>query len=69
MSKIQKYGKYVKCGSELAPVWFEENESKVENGGLIYTGRKRMNVAYLECINCLHKECVDDETFSGLWHY
>lgn len=51
-----------KCGSDMLPIWFVEEEEKVVNGhnGYRYkTGRKRKAVSHLECPCCFNKECVD----------
>ena len=57
-----KYGYCVICGYNLYPVWFTEYEA-IEN---IKTGRYRKACSHLECINCWHKEAVDD-TFDDSW--
>lgn len=60
------YGNCSKCSAPLEPVWFTEEEYKVENGIMYKTGRKRRAVDYLECPYCLHIETVDD-SFDGPW--
>lgn len=62
------FGKCPKCGGTLQPVIFEEKETKIINGTMIYTGRKRNAVSHLSCENCMKNECID-ETFDGVWHY
>lgn len=62
------YGECCKCGTSLEPIWFIEEENKVEYGCMYKTGRKRRAVDYLICPYCLHKECVDD-SFDGDWSY
>ena len=58
-----KYGKCVKCGGFLRPVWFIEKE--YYRG--YPTGRKRRAVSHLECEDCLRNVNVDD-TFDGDWY-
>lgn len=62
------YGECCECGTSLEPIWFIEEEHKVEYGCMYKTGRKRRAVDYLICPYCLHKECVDD-SFDGDWSY
>ena len=64
---MSKYGYCSKCGADLEPVWFTEKEMKPAQGGMVFTGRTRRAVAYLECPDCLKKEVVDD-SFDGPWH-
>ena len=62
------YGKCPVCGAELEAIWFEE-EQEVYEPPIKYirrTGRKRRNIAYLECPECWHKEAVDD-SFAEDW--
>ena len=55
------------CGGSLEPLWFIEEETKtMSNDGFYYTGRKRRNINYLQCVNCGHKEMVDD-SFAEPW--
>ena len=54
------------CGNQMAPVYFTEEETKIKNGVLYKTGRKRRAVSHIECPICFKKECVDD-TFDGPW--
>lgn len=62
------YGVCEKCGADMQPVWFTEEEYKVTNDGFRYrTGRERRAVSHLECPYCFAKACVDD-TFDGAWH-
>ena len=61
------YGECERCGGELKPVWFIEEEYKTTNDGHKYrTGRKRRAVSHLTCDNCLKNYCVDD-SFDGAW--
>lgn len=62
------FGQCSYCGANLEPVYFIEEETKIECGVLYKTGRKRRAVNYLVCPICLHKECVDD-TFDGAWYH
>lgn len=62
------YGVCEKCGADMQPVWFTEEEYKVTNDGIMCrTGRERRAVSHLECPCCFTKACVDD-TFDGAWH-
>ena len=48
------FGKCPRCGTELEAIWFEEEE-EVYEPSIKYirrTGRKRRNIAYLECPEC-----------------
>ena len=63
---MSQYGE-CECGNPLAPVWFEEAESKIEGGKLSYTGRYRKAVDVLSCSNCWSSYTVDD-TFDGMWY-
>lgn len=63
-----KYGICPGCKTELIPIWFMEEEFRIESGIMYKTGRKRRAVDYLECPSCLKKECVDD-SFDGNWYY
>lgn len=60
------YGKCEQCGIELEPVWFTEEETKVSNGIMIHTGRKRRACSHLVCPQCLKNYAVDD-SFDGNW--
>lgn len=62
------YGVCSKCGANLEPVFFTEEETKTANGIMYKTGRIRHAVSHLECPNCLTKACVDD-TFDGPWYH
>ena len=62
-----RYGNCSKCNSNLEPVWFEEEETKVESGRMIKTGKVRHACSHLVCPNCLLSICVDD-SFDGPWH-
>lgn len=66
---MNKYGVCLVCGSQLEPVLFTEKEEKLVDGHYIETGRYRINVDYLLCENCGHKEAVDGESFAGEWRY
>ena len=69
---MSKYGTCARCGGDLSPVFFTEEEEILEGSpGARYlskTGRIRRAVDYLVCDYCGHKEAVDD-TFDGPWHY
>lgn len=60
------YGTCLRCGCDLQPVWFIDEECKITNGYMYKTGRKRRAVDYLECPYCFKKECVDD-SFDEEW--
>lgn len=67
MRQIQKYGTCKYCKEELVPIYFTEEETRVEHGVMIKTGRKRRAVDCLICPKCLKEYCVDD-SFDGGWH-
>lgn len=54
-----------RCGCDMMPVWFieEEYDSKYH----YKTGRKRRACSHFECPECFQKECVDD-SFDGEWY-
>ena len=54
------------CGGRLFPVWFTEEEIKVQDGHQYHTGRKRRAVSHLVCELCLKNHPVDD-SFDGEW--
>lgn len=54
------------CGGLLRPVWFREEETAIEYGCLIKTGRYRRAVSHLVCEECLRNFIVDD-SFDGPW--
>lgn len=56
------------CGRSLRPMWFTEEETKVESGRMYYTGRERKAVSSLSCDHCLKNYPVDD-SFDGEWYY
>lgn len=60
------YGVCEDCSSPLEPVWFKEEEIKVEHGLMYSTGIYRRAVDYLVCPLCLKHFCVDD-TYDGPW--
>ena len=62
-----RYGSCSRCDTPLVPIWFTEEETKVVDGRMYYTGRKRRACSHLECPRCLKKACVDD-TFDGNWY-
>lgn len=62
-----KYGVCSRCGTHLVPIWFNEEETKVQDGRMWYTGRTRKACSHLECPNCFKKECVDD-SFDRPWY-
>lgn len=55
------------CGGHLDAEWYEEQESKVTNGMLIWTNRYRRACAVLTCMDCGKNHAVDD-TFDGKWY-
>ena len=62
------YGLCTRCGGDLVPVTFKDEEEKITRDGWKYrTGRWRIAVSHLECPYCLKNYCVDD-TFDGPWH-
>lgn len=62
------YGECERCGGELKPTWFIEEEYKTTNDGHKYrTGRKRRAVSHLTCDICFKNYCVDD-SFDGAWY-
>lgn len=61
-----KYGTCERCGTDLIPIWFTEEERKVVNGIMSKTGRTRQAVDVLSCPHCLKEYCVDD-SFDGNW--
>lgn len=61
------YGECECCGVGLLPVWFEERESKIEYGSMVWTNRYRKAVSHLTCGCCLRNYCVDD-SFDGDWY-
>lgn len=57
-----------RCGTELEPVYFREEESYIdEYGHLMRTGRTRRAVDYLVCPNCLKRYIVDGDFGNGEW--
>lgn len=54
------------CGGSLRPVYFREEETRVEYGCIVKTGRFRMAVSHLVCESCLRNFAVDD-SFDGPW--
>jgi len=54
------------CDVDLVPIWFTEEETKVTDGIMYRTGRKRRAVSHLTCPCCLRNFCVDD-SFDGAW--
>lgn len=60
-----KYGKCDRCGDNMIPVWFIEEEYKP--GSIVKTGRKRKACSHLECPSCFRCYCVDD-SFDGSWY-
>lgn len=61
------FGTCDRCGGDLHPIWFVEEETKVEHGTMCKTGRKRTAVSHLTCNNCLKNFAVDD-SFDGPWY-
>ena len=54
------------CGKLMIPIWFEEDEIKIEYGYSYRTGRTRTACSHLECPYCGQRECVDD-SFDKPW--
>ena len=56
------------CGNEVffEKVWFIEEETKVNDGLMVRTGRWRKACDYIVCLQCGSNICVDD-TFDGPW--
>ncbi len=61
-----KYGYCTRCGAELRPIWFTDEEYKMENGRKWKTGRTRTACSHLECTVCFKNYAVDD-TFDSPW--
>lgn len=55
------------CGGRMEKVLYTEEEMDYSQGRPRPTGRKRINVDYLLCECCGHKEAVDGDTFAGGW--
>lgn len=62
-----KYGNCSRCDTKLEPIWYKEEEHKVKDGVLFYTGRERISCSHLECPQCFKRETVDD-TFDKDWY-
>ena len=60
------YGYCDDCRVPLEPVFFIEEETKIEHGVMFKTGRKRRAVSHLTCLSCLKNFCVDD-SFDSIW--
>ena len=56
-----------KCGKEMTPIMFKEEEYATEYGMSYKTGRYRRACNYLVCEHCGNKECVDDDFMAGPW--
>lgn len=54
-----RYGR-CRCGGELMPVWFLEEELEIVGGVMVKTGRTRRACSHLTCSICLKNNCVDD---------
>ena len=50
----------------MIPIYFVEEEERIENGRKHKTGRKRRNISHFECQICGHKEACDD-SFAEDW--
>lgn len=59
------FPKCQRCGATMHAVWFVEEETKIENGVLIRTGRVRDNISHFEH-ECGTVQAVDD-TFARPW--
>lgn len=66
-TNIALYGFCDRCGGTLIPVWFIEEETKIEHGNMYKTGRRRQACSHLVCGECLNNVCVDD-SFDGPWY-
>lgn len=55
------------CLGYLDAVWFEEQESKVSGGMMIWTNRYRRACSHLTCQDCGKNHAVDD-SFDGNWY-
>lgn len=64
---MNEFGKCPYCGGNLIPIWFIDEETIVQYGHLIKTGRKRRAVSHLTCEDCLSNQAVDD-SFDSEWH-
>ncbi len=62
---MSRYGTCFKCGDELHPEWFIDEEYDYHG---YPTGRVRRDVSVLICECCGNRESVDD-SFAGPWHY
>lgn len=60
------YGVCEYCGDSLIPIWFIEEETKIEYGHVVETGRSRRAVSHLTCPTCMKNYSVDD-SFNGPW--
>lgn len=67
MEEYAKYGLCDRCGAELIPIRFEEEETIVEYGHIVHTGRKRIAVSHLTCPYCFKNFPIDD-SFDGSWY-
>ena len=56
-----------KCGEEMTPIMFKEEEYVTECGISYKTGRYRRACNYLLCEYCGNKETVDDDFMAGPW--
>ncbi|GCD11681.1 hypothetical protein [Clostridium tagluense] len=62
-----RFGTCSICGSNLVLVWFIEEETKIINGVMYKTGKKRKACSHLECTTCFKNVCIDD-SFDGNWY-
>ena len=60
------YGK-CECTGHLEPVWFQEQETKVSGGMMVWTNRYRNACSHLVCKDCGKNHAVDD-SFDGNWY-
>ena len=56
-----------KCGEEMSPIMFKDEEYRVEHGTTYKTGRYRAVCSHLQCEYCGHTECVDGDFMAGPW--
>ena len=54
------------CGNKMNPVFFTEDEYVIENGDLVWTGRRRKTLSHFVC-GCGKRELVKDSKFLEDW--
>lgn len=60
MPEYNDYGICLVCGNDLVPQWAIIEESKIVDGHLYHTGKRKRICDYLFCPVCGDKQCVDD---------